>query len=374
MRRPVRPRGLKLKYIKTVTKPNGKRFIYYSEPGKPRVRLPDLPHNSAKFLKAYVAAQQEALTSPRKIRARTGSIAAAIEAYLSSDSFMANRASTRDTKRRRLDALRKDYGDAKMSDLRARHIQADITKLPGHAANNRLRAWRALCLWSVDAGLIAENVSLAVSKRPVPKSEGHTPWAEDEISTYRKFYHIGSSERLAFEVIYWTGARSGDAVGLSQGMVDQEGWLTYLQSKTGGQVSIPWGRDLPEWADPIQTDLAQLHAALDARGDKHLTFITTTHGKARSVKSFSQWFSKAASNAGLPEGRSAHGLRKSRAVKLAELGATTHQIAAWTGHETLSEVERYSRKADRKRLLTRTDQKQKLETDPKQFPKSVASD
>lgn len=46
--------------------------------------------------------------------------------------------------------------------------------------------------------------------------------------------------------------------------------------------------------------------------------------------------------------KSAHALRKAHAVALAEAGATTHQIAAWTGHQTLKEVERYTRDASRR--------------------------
>ncbi len=49
-------------------------------------------------------------------------------------------------------------------------------------------------------------------------------------------------------------------------------------------------------------------------------------------------------------------------MALAEAGATAHQIAAWTGHESLSEVQRYSKAADRKRILSSTNQEQKSET------------
>jgi integrase len=35
---------------------------------------------------------------------------------------------------------------------------------------------------------------------------------------------------------------------------------------------------------------------------------------------------------------------------LAEIGCTAHQIAAITGHASLSEVQRYTKAADRKRM------------------------
>ena len=47
---------------------------------------------------------------------------------------------------------------------------------------------------------------------------------------------------------------------------------------------------------------------------------------------------------------SAHGLRKAAARRLAEAGCTMHEIAAITGHASLSEVQRYTKAADQKRL------------------------
>jgi site-specific recombinase XerD len=40
-------------------------------------------------------------------------------------------------------------------------------------------------------------------------------------------------------------------------------------------------------------------------------------------------------------------LRKATARRLAEIGCTAHQIAAVTGHASLSEVQRYTKAADR---------------------------
>jgi integrase len=43
-------------------------------------------------------------------------------------------------------------------------------------------------------------------------------------------------------------------------------------------------------------------------------------------------------------------LRKATARRLAEAGCTTHEIAAITGHATLSEVQRYTKAANQIRL------------------------
>jgi integrase len=68
--------------------------------------------------------------------------------------------------------------------------------------------------------------------------------------------------------------------------------------------------------------------------------------------------SAAIHEAGLPERRKAHGLRKAAARRLAEAGCSVSEIAASTGHKTLAEVERYSRAADQQRLARQAIQRQ----------------
>jgi integrase len=49
-------------------------------------------------------------------------------------------------------------------------------------------------------------------------------------------------------------------------------------------------------------------------------------------------------------GVNVHGMRKLFAAGMAGAGATTHQIAANTGHKTLAMVQRYTEAADQKKL------------------------
>jgi len=71
------------------------------------------------------------------------------------------------------------------------------------------------------------------------------------------------------------------------------------------------------------------------------------------VKSLSQFVSAAAKSAKIT-GKTAHGLRRARAVILAENGWTPHKIAAWTGHESLHEVAHYTRDVNKKALVVET--------------------
>ena len=70
---------------------------------------------------------------------------------------------------------------------------------------------------------------------------------------------------------------------------------------------------------------------------------------------------------------SAHGLRKAAAARLAETGATEHEIMAVTGHRTLKEVDRYTRTARQKVLADSAMRKlatahTENEIDPPQLP------
>ena len=68
-----------------------------------------------------------------------------------------------------------------------------------------------------------------------------------------------------------------------------QGWLTFRQRKTGGEVSIPFNRTLPDFALGTQSDLDLLKSAI-AHAPRHMTWLVTTHGKPRSEKAFSSWF------------------------------------------------------------------------------------
>jgi hypothetical protein len=54
--------------------------------------------------------------------------------------------------------------------------------------------------------------------------------------------------------------------------------------------------------------------------------------------------------AGLPAHCRLHGLKKSGMRRGAEKGTTAHELMAFSGHKTLTEVQRYTNAADRKRL------------------------
>jgi integrase len=343
-----RDQVIKLKGIQRVRDASGKvRWKYHRATG---IALPvDIPESSPAFLEAYLAAEQGEAPANRKGRPAPGTLAATWEAYRRSDTFTALRPSYQRLLSLSADQLMERAGHVPLLQIEARHIRRDLNALGAHAAVKRRKVWRALLAHAIRMGILDADPSAGIEKPKTRKAQQHEPWTEDDVRRFRSRWLYRSPERVAFELLLWTGARISDVVRLGPGMVDRQGWLAFRQSKTGGEVAIPFRRDPPAFADPA--DLEHLHRALAHIESRHLTWLTTHTGKSRSVKSASQWFARAAREAG-NAGKSAHGLRVARALSLAHGGATAHQIGAWTGHESLKEIEHYARQADKRRVLS----------------------
>jgi integrase len=143
---------------------------------------------------------------------------------------------------------------------------------------------------------------------------------------------------LAFALALYTSQRSADLIKMGKQHV-RNGRLEIRQQKTQNEVSIP-----------IHPDLATI---LDATPSGHLTFLVSELGKPyKLANSFGHRMRKWARGAGLT-GTPLHGLRKACCRRLAEAGCTAHEIMSISGHKSLSEVEKYCRAADRKRLADR---------------------
>jgi hypothetical protein len=97
---------------------------------------------------------------------------------------------------------------------------------------------------------------------------------------------------------------------------------------------------------PIHSALARALQAGPVVGMQHII----TDARGRPLRSLTDLIERAVKGAGLPPRCVAHGLRKAALRRFAEHGGTTKEIAAVSGHRTLSEIERYTARADQVRL------------------------
>lgn len=314
-------------------------------------RLPDPPNGDESdpaFVAAWLAEEAKGKPKPQ-IRQREGSVGWAIRRYIASPTHRAGSPAYRRMIERNLQDIEGRAGTGMLDTLTSTGVRNDLSKLSGSVAVSRHKAWRKLYAWLHEAGIVPEDITLTIRRPKVAATDGHAPWSRDDVAAFRSSHAIGTTARAGMELLHWTGARTADAGGLTWAQVSG-GLLTYRQTKTGGMAHVPWA-PLPAWAAPIAGDFDIMLAALAGAGlpDALLLFPTRTGGR-RSAKGLSNLVNSAARDAGLVR-RTAHGLRKTRLIALAELGLSTHRIAGWGGHASLAEVEHYTREASRRAVM-----------------------
>ena len=163
----------------------------------------------------------------------------------------------------------------------------------------------------------------------------HHTWTEAQIVTYEAAWPIGTRERLAFDLLLFTGQRVGDVAAMRRSDL-RDGAIHITQEKTGAKLVIP-----------LHPNLLR---SIKAAPAKALTLIGSPNGTRMTTTALSALVTRAALTAGLPPECVPHGLRKGAMRRLAEYGSTSKEIAAMSGHKTLKEIERYTAAADQARL------------------------
>jgi integrase len=260
-------------------------------------------------------------------------VSAAIVGYYYDQSFLALAPSTQRPLRGILERFRAEHGDKRIALLQRQHIVTLLRSKKRFAARDWLKAIRALMKYAVEYGLREDNPATGV-KLPNQKTDGYHSWTDAEIEQFKAHHGPATTARLALSLLLYTGQRRGDVIRLGRQHI-REGFVHFRQQKTGIELAIP-----------IHAKLAMIIAETPAN---HLNLLTTQTGKPFSAAGFGNWFRDRCNEAGLSH-CSAHGLRKAAARRLAEAGCTMHEIAAITGHASLSEVQRYTKAADQKRL------------------------
>lgn len=331
------PVPVRLKHISRFKDRHGHLRHYLRLPGRKSVALPGAP-GSPEFMAAYhaaIAAAPPAAPKPPPGPA-PGSLDALAVAYYRSPAFTGLRASSQRTYRRIVEELRAKHGTKPVRLLDATGVRALLAEKGEHraAANHRLRILKAMMAVAAETKMIAADPTDGV-KRLKRATKGFGTWSEEEIGLYEAKWPSGSRPRLALALLLYTGQRRSDVVRMGRQHVSGDE-MTVRQVKTGHLIEIPVHAALA-------AELAQVPA-------DRLTFLLTEAGAAFSPNGFYMRFREWCDAAGVPRGRSPHGLRKACGRRLAEAGATAHQIMAVLGLETLALAEVYTRAAEKRRM------------------------
>lgn len=301
-------------------------------------------YGSAEFILRYEAAVQGEKTRAGVGAKRTapGSLDALCVSYLRSPGYLRLGTSSRSREGNEIKRMRAAYGTNPVAPIERRHIivMMGARHATPASANHLLRMWRKLLKHALDIGMRADNPATTVEFYSTSPDGFHT-WTEPEIARFFKVHAPGGVAHAAVTLMLHTGAARVDAVRL--GWTNIRGArLVYRREKTRTKTDTVV--DIP-----LHPALAAVLATLP---HDRLTFLAITGGAQRSANGLGNQMRKWCDAAGLPE-CTAHGLRKAIARRLAEAGASPHEIMAVTGHSTLKEVERYARAAGRAGMADR---------------------
>jgi integrase len=326
---------IKLDYVNEYLDRTGKLRRYFRRGGK---RLGALPGEvgSEEFMAAYQNFLAENKPAAPSARTGEGSFGRLITEYYGSAAFRNNlKASSQKAYRYALEPLAKAHGHRLVKDMRADKIAKiiqDIGETKPGMANFTKSVLHKLMKYAVKAKWRSDNPVIGIDRF---KSGTHHTWTEGELKTFETRWPLGTRERLAYALLLHTIQRVGDVAKMNRADI-VDGELHVIQDKTGAELYLP-----------ILPELAQAMKAYPAKG---LTLIGTEDGRPLTRPALSHVMRDAIKTAGLPAKCVSHGLRKAGMRRMAEAGFTEKQIAAWSGHKTLREIERYTQAADQKRL------------------------
>lgn len=219
------------------------------------------------------------------------------------------------------------------ADLKRRHVlelRDSIAAGIGPAAANAFAAALASVMaWARDHEWLEHNPADRIKALP----GGHLPtWTEDDLQ--RALDAMLPHHRRALLFAAYTGQRRGDLIAARWSDIAGNVWRL-TQEKTGARLVLPLHPDL----------LAEIATWPRTA----VTVLTDRDGRPWRAQTLNMGLMRTLRRIGL-HGHNIHGLRKLAAVRLAEAGATVHEIAAITGHASLSQVALYTREADQARL------------------------
>jgi integrase len=350
---------IKLDYVNSFTDARGKRRHQFRRKGHKKVTIKGRP-GSPEFMDHYHALLEQtggplSVAEIGASRTKAGTIDALIVKYLKHDAFKKGLAKATQAMRRPiLDHFRecrtpsgRRYGENRLATMQKKNITAVLEGKAPNAQRNWLKALRHLIAFAIAQGECSVDPSAGIKPLRGIKSMGHMTWKPPQIAQYRERHALGTTARLALELMLNIAARREDAHKIGRPHLSFDGehqlWkLTWRPNKTlrstGKTMTIPIMPNLREALDAIPKRDA-------------LTFLTTDYGRPfKSAAAFGNKFADWCVAAGLQpvecdDGRTrnfrAHGLRKAALYTLYKAGGTVAELQALGGHGSIAELQKY---------------------------------
>ena len=192
------------------------------------------------------------------------------------------------------------------------------------------------------------EVASPVMGRPLPVS-----LSEDAVTRLLEAPNVGTAlglrDRAMIEVLYATGLRVSELVGLALSELDyRSAGLVRVTGKGGRERIVPLGEEALDWLRRYLSDSRP--EILDARLSDSV--FVTRRGRSMTRQAFWQMIRRYSKHAGISAGVTPHTLRHAFATHLLNHGADLRSVQMLLGHADLSTTQIYTHVArDRLRSL-----------------------
>jgi integrase/recombinase XerD len=211
------------------------------------------------------------------------------------------------------------------------------------SAARALVAARGLHRFAFREGLVPADVAAGVHPPSPPKRLPKALGVHDVLRLLEVFSAEGGPrelrDRALLEVLYSTGARISEAVGLDRDDVDASARTVLLRGKGGKQRLVPVGR--PALA-ALDAYLVRGRPAFAARGRGIPAVFLNARGTRLSRQSAWAVLREAAARTGITAAVSPHTLRHSFATHLLEGGADVRVVQELLGHASVTTTQVYT--------------------------------
>jgi integrase len=228
--------SIRLPYVQEYCDRYGKVRRYFRRAGFKRVALPGTPA-SPQFMAAYEAA----LAAERPAIGRKhgeGTIGDLVVSFYRSPYFENLKPRSQRVYRLVLDKFSQEDGHRLVRDMPRRVAMTIIEEIgasrPG-MANLTLKAMRRLFAYAIKRDMRDDNPFVGIESY---KLGTHHTWTDAEIAAYEAVWPIGTRERLAFDLLLYTGQRVGDVAAMRRSDLSKSA-IRVRPEKTGDELVIP---------------------------------------------------------------------------------------------------------------------------------------
>ena len=205
----------------------------------------------------------------------------------------------------------------------------------------KLAALRTFFRFLTREGRLEKNPARLIS---TPRQEKKIPNRMEESEVERlidspdRTEPLGRRDYAILELLYATGLRVGELVGLDRSSIEKDARLVRAQGKGRKERLVPYG----EPAAAALENYIQDRQELARRGPGTDALFLNARGQRLTSRSVHRLVRKYLSQAALRSGLSPHSLRHAFATHLLERGADLRSIQELLGHSSLSTTQKYT--------------------------------